>query len=281
MPDILLGEVDATPQPSDRRYYSVTTLTSALDKPALQYWAAEEAAKAAVSVRSSLAQRVDEEGEESVVKWLRDARFRRPRGYRSAAELGTAVHEACEQYALTGLRPDVDDEVAPFLDRFDEWAQTWQPQYEAAEAAVYNQTYGYAGTLDAIVVVDGQRVLLDYKTSRKSLDSQGKPTGPYPEAALQLAAYRHAELMATWRARRYEKFRRRYYLLNDDEEEIGVPMPTLDGAVILHITPEHADLYPVRADDAVFEKFLYCIEVFDWVQDLAKTVIGKPLRKGA
>ena len=277
---ILRGEVDAAPQKDDLRFYSVTTLIGVLDKPALMYWAAEESAKLAVQVAPSLSRRIREEGEDAVVKWLRDARFRPPKGRKSASQLGTEVHDACEQYALTGVRPAVDDpEVEPFLDQFDGWAQKFQPAYEAAEAAVYNKTYGYAGTLDAIAVIDGQRVILDYKSSRKSVGSDDKPTRPYPEAALQLAAYRHAELMAAWRARRFEKYRRRYYLLNSDEEELGEPMPALDGAVVLHLTPEHADLYPVRTDDVVFEKFLHCIEVFEWANSLAKSVIGDPLTK--
>jgi hypothetical protein len=144
---------------------------------------------------------------------------------------------------------------------------------------VYNKTYGYAGTLDAIATIDGMKVLLDYKSSRKSTGSDGKPTGPYPEAALQLSAYRHAELLATWRARRFEKYRRRYYLLNTDEEELGVPMPKVDGAVVLHLTPEHATLHPVRADEEVFEKFLHTIEIFGWANELSKSVIGSPMTR--
>jgi hypothetical protein len=281
-PSIFLGDVDAPPQQDDLRFFSVTTLIGALDKPALLYWAAEQTAELAVSVSTSLNRRIKEEGHDSVVKWLRDARFRPPKGQVSASELGTQVHDACEQYALTGIRPSVENpEVVPFLDRFDEWAQIWQPQYEAAEAAIYNKTYGYAGTLDAICTIDGQRVLLDYKSSRRSIGSDGKPTGPYPEAALQLAAYRHAEILATWRARRYEKYRRRYYLLNTDEEELGVPMPKLDGAVVLHLTPEHATLHPVRTDDEVFTKFLHAIEIFDWVNDGSKSAIGAPMTRKA
>jgi hypothetical protein len=280
-PSVFLGEIDAKPEKDDLRFYSVTTLIGALDKPALMYWAAEEAARCAVGVRTSLSRRVKEEGEDAVIKWIRDARFRPQKGLLSASALGTAVHDACEQYALSGVRPVVENpEINPFLDRFDEWAQKWQPEYVAAEAAVYNKTYGYAGTLDAIAKIDGQTVILDYKSSRKSIGSDDKPTKPYPEAALQLSAYRYAELIATWRARRFEKYRRRYYLLNTDEEELGAKMPTLDGAVILHLTPEHAELYPVKADEQVFEKFLYCIEVFDWAQTLSKQVIGQPLTKG-
>jgi hypothetical protein len=280
-PSIFLGEVDAKPQDEDLRFYSVTTLIG-LDKPALLYWAAEQTAELAVHVASSLPRRIKEEGRDAVVKWLRDARFRPQKGMVSAAELGTQVHEAVEQYALTGIRPDVENpEVLPFLDRFDEWAQIWQPEYIAAEAAVYNKTYGYAGTLDNLMKVQGMTVISDTKTSRKAVGSDGKPTGPYPEAALQLSAYRYAELIATWRARRFEKYRRRYYLLNTDEEELGVKMPQVDGAVVLHLTPEHATLHPVKADEEVFEKFLHCIEIFDWANGLAKQVIGEPMIRRA
>jgi hypothetical protein len=277
---VVLGEVDAKPEKADQRFYSVTTVIGALDKPALLYWAAEQAASLAVSVAGSLPLRINEEGEESVIKWLRDARFRPPKGQRSAAALGTAVHDACEQYALTGIKPEVDDEVQAFLDRFDEWAQVWQPKYEAAEAAVYSTTYGYAGTLDAIATIDGQRVLLDYKSSRRSVGSDGKPSHPYPEVALQLAAYRYADFMATWRARRFEQFRRRYYLLNTDEAALGAPMPEVDGAVVIHITPEHCDAYPVRCDAPVFDAFCYTIEIFRWTNGLSKSVLGEPLERG-
>ena len=278
---IFLGEVDVQPAKEDLRFYSVTTIIKCLDKPALLYWAAEQAALEAVRVRKSLGARIEDEGEDAVVRWLKMAMYRTKPGTRTASELGTAVHDACEDYALTGIRPDVDDEVRPFLDRFDEWAQKWQPEYIAAEAAVYNKTYGYAGTLDAIAIIDGMTVLLDYKSSRRSIGSDGKPSHPYPEVALQLAAYRHAELMAVWRARRFEKNRRRYYLLSTDEEKLGAPMPQVDGSVCLHITPEHADLYPVRTDEAVFEKFLHTIDVFDWTVGIGKKAIGEPMdRKG-
>jgi ATP-dependent exoDNAse (exonuclease V) beta subunit len=163
----------AKPEPDDLRMYSVTTILNALDKPALLYWAAEQTALAAVNQAEYLAKRVDSEGEEAIVKELRDARFKKPKGLRSATELGTAVHDALEQLALTGKFPDVDDEVRPLIEQADAWMQKFQPEYEAAEMTVYSQSYGYAGTLDAIATIDGVRFLLDYKSSRKSIDSQG------------------------------------------------------------------------------------------------------------
>lgn len=274
------GEQDVQkPEADDRRFHSVTTILGALDKPALLYWAAEQAALQAVAVAGTLKSRIEEEGKDAVVKWLRDARFRAPKGQRSATELGTAVHDAAEEYALTGVKPVVDDEVKPYLEQFDRWAQVWQPKYLAAEAAVYNLTFGYAGTLDAIAEVGGLKCIVDYKSSKKSVDLDGQRTGPYPEAALQLAAYRHAELMATFRARRFEKFRRRYYLLSDAEAQMGVEMPEVEGGLVLHITPEHCDAYPVKCGEDVFEAFCYLIENFRWQQELSKTVIGAPLER--
>ena len=111
----------AKPEADDERFWSVTTIIGVLDKPALLYWAAEQSAIAAVGAAKSLPKRIEEDGEAEVIKWLRDARFRGKKGEKTAAELGTAVHAACEDFALTGRRPEVDEDVMPFLDQFDRW----------------------------------------------------------------------------------------------------------------------------------------------------------------
>lgn len=264
-------------EPDDLRLWSITTILGVMDKPALIYWSAEETAKAAIQIAKSLPDRVAEDGEEAVVKWLRDARFRQTPGLRTAAQLGTDVHAALEELALTGKRPEVDDEVRPFLDRFDEWAQKWQPEFLAAEMTVYSPSYGYAGTSDGIMKIDGQTVYFDYKTTRKTHDSTGKPTGPYPEVGLQIAAARWAEMAATWHPRRYEQFRRRYYLLGAAEQEAAVPVPEADGGIVIHITPSRCEAYPVRCDKTIHESFLYVLEVARHQFEVSKTMIGAPL----
>ena len=265
------------PADDDERHWSVTTILGCLKAEGLLYWTAEEAAKAAVNSAASLQARIEEEGREAVIKWLRDARFRRAKGERTAAELGTEVHAACEAYALTGQRPDVDAEVQPFLDQFDRWAQEFQPVYQAAEVTVYSPSYGYAGTCDAFLTVGGVRCIVDYKSSRKSFDNRGNPTTPYPEVALQLAAYRHAEMAAVWRPRRMEQYRRRYYLLGAAEREMAVPVPEVDTGLVIHITPDHCDAYPVECGPDIFEAFLFVQEAARWQFQTSKTVIGRPL----
>lgn len=277
-----------TPADDDIQLWSVTTILGALDKPALLYWAAEESALAAVhnqaTWRGMLAD--DDPGCQHAdaatcpaLKWLRDARFRRPKGMRSATELGTLVHEACEQYALTGTRPsDVDAEVLPFLNRFDDWLGRFGPTYQATEVAVFHPELGYAGTADGFLTIDGVHYVFDIKTSRRSLNSAGKPSTPYPEqVGLQLAAYRWAKFAAVWRPRRVEKFRRRYYLLGADERALAVPVPEVDTGLVIHITPEACEAFPIVCDEAVFESYLAVQDAARWLFQGSKGVMGEPL----
>ena len=265
------------PDDDDQRLWSITTIISVLDKPALIYWSAEQTAKAAVEHVDAWRAIQESSGTDEAVKWLAGARFRTPKGKRTAAQLGTDVHALCEEYALTGVRPDTDDETRPFLDQFDRWLDRAQPSFQATEVVVYHPRFGYAGQADVFLTVDGWRANVDYKTSAKSFDKQGKPTGPYPEVALQLAAARWAEMAAVWRPRRFESFRRRYYALSRAEIDMAVAVPEVDGSACLHITPEHCELYPVRTDEDVFERFLFVLEAARWVLQDAQTVLGDPV----
>lgn len=268
----------------DQQLWSVTTIIGALDKPALMYWCAEQTAKAAINQANTWqgmladdhADCAHNDAQEcAAVKWLRDARFRKVPGEKSDTQMGTDVHAACEEYVLTGVRPDVPADVEPYLVQFEEWCQRAQPAYQAAEVTVYHPTFGYAGTSDAFLTVDGVRTVADYKTTRKPLDSRGQRKTPYPEVALQLAAYRHAEFAAAWRPRRFEKFRRRYYLLSDHERENAVPVPEVDTGLAILITPEFCDAWTVDVSDRVHEAFLYTLEAHRWNQETSRLVIAR------
>jgi ATP-dependent exoDNAse (exonuclease V) beta subunit len=282
----------------DLQLWSVTTIIGALDKPALLYWAAQQTADAAIDKAATWQAMLEDEGRNAAAKWLRDARFRAPRTILSAADLGTIAHKMCETYALTGTRPgrdmiehevrlkdsgDLDiqretDTVEDMLDMFDQWLQRFTPAYQATEVAVYSSTFGYAGSADGFMTIDGTRFIFDYKTSRDTYDSRGQLKKPYPEqVALQLAAYRYAEHAAVWRPRRLEKFRRRYYLLSPEERALAVPVPEVDTGLVIKLTPESCEAFPIRCDDEVHRAFLYVLEAFRWVQETSKTVMRQPL----
>jgi len=283
----------------DLTLWSVTTILNALDKPALLYWAAEQTADAAIDNLATWTAMLEERGREETIKWLRDARFRRPKHLLSNAELGTATHTVCEHYALTGEKPgrdyvtelvahvgtpqtDIDNEVNTIglmLNQFDTWLQRFQPAYQATEVTVYSPEFGYAGTADCFVTIGGVRFIGDYKTSREPFDSKGNLKTPYPEqVGLQLAAYRHADYAAVWRPRRFEKFRRRYYCLNPSEIELAVPVPEVDTGLVIQITPASCEAYPIRCDEEVHNAFLFCEEMFRWANETSKTVMGEPLQ---
>ena len=257
----------------DLRMWSVTTLIGVLDKPALLHWAANESSKAAVKHSAHVHAIAKVEGDEAAIKWLAGARNRQEGGGRSAMQLGTDVHEALELYAKTGHISQDDAEVLPFVQQFDQWAQVWQPEYVGSEVTVFSPTYRYAGTCDGYMKIDGVPVIFDYKTSR----SEGKA---YPEVALQLAAYRYAEMQATWRARRTEIFRRRYYLLGQEEIDRGAPVPEVQGGICIKISPKSCKAYPVKCDEEMFKSFLYVTEAARWSFISAKLAVGSELKQG-
>lgn len=282
----------------DLELHSVTTILGVLDKPALLGWAAKEAALAAITSLDTLASRVDVEGPGEVVRWLSGARFRPNPGELRATDLGNAVHAAVEQYALTGRRPGLGElgdivrslggekftgvaaetaVVAHMVDRFEEWTQRAQPVYAATEVVVYNLTRGYAGMADAFLSLDGLPLVVDYKTSREPYDSKGQPKRPYPDWALQVTAYRHAERAAVWRARRTEQFRRRVYLLSEAERDLSVPVPPTSGGLIIMITPKWCEAFPVACDARMYEAFGFVQEVYRWSHGLALSAVGQPL----
>jgi hypothetical protein len=284
----------------DMTLWSVTTVIGALDKPALLYWAAEQAAIAAIDSQATWQAMLNDAGRAETVKYLRDARFRRPKLTLGADQLGTVVHAVCETYALTRQKPgrdyiaeqvrthaapsvDMDTEiavVATMLDQFDRWLQRFTPSYQATEVTVYHPGWGYAGTLDAALTIDGVRFITDYKTRRDALDSRGKPQTPYPEqTGLQLAAYRFATHAAVFRPRRFEKYRRRYYCLNPDEQAMAQPVPEVDTGLIILITPESCEAFPIRCDEEVHLAFGYTLEAFRWLNETSRLVLGDPLTK--
>lgn len=281
-PISLLGEEPAitTPQPEDQRLWSVTTLIGALDKPALVPWAALKTAECAVDNLHVVQHRLEDEGRASAIDYLKNSRFRGEPGQRSATELGTAVHKACEHAAIHGrFRPEdtADRELKPFLVQFRRFLTDFEPKYTAAEVTVFSPSYGYAGTCDAMLNIEGIDYIVDIKTSREDLDARGHPKGPYPEVALQLAAYRYAEMAAVWRARAHEQYKRRYYLLSETERAMAVDVPPVDHGLVIFLTPERYGLYPIRCDEEIFELFLAVIDAARFVHDVGKDVIGNPL----
>lgn len=222
---------------------SVTTVLQVLNKPALIGWASKTAANEAIANLPKLVRmcRTDPDG---AYKWLQGSPSRQAT---DAANAGSGVHRIAEAHVLGEPYPPPDPATPAGQThaQFIAWLGAYKPAFEATEAVVVNRTVGYAGSLDAICripALDNRLIVLDYKTGK---------TGPYPEWALQVAAYARGEEM--W--------------LPDDTR---VDMPPIEGAAVLRLRPDAYALHDVTADlDALAGMFAHVLALSEWTKDAA------------
>ena len=175
---------------------SVTGITKIIDKSGpLMWWAIGQALEYVKEKRDQYDD--DEIGEKAL---YHDAHRAHLRTSKKAADIGTLVHEWIDDF-LTGdydrahkakpLPKNVSarSSVKSFLDWFDEHVE----EVYDTEFRVYSREHGYAGTADFDGLVDGERALVDWKTSKAI----------YPEYEIQGNAYimaREEELDVTYDA---------------------------------------------------------------------------------
>lgn len=211
-----------------------TILSDGVPKPALTHWAAKAVATFAA------------DNLELIGQLDRDARIDLLKGspYRdrdAAARRGTEVHALGEKL-VSGEEVEVPEELAGHVDSYIKFLDEWNVQPEHVELVVGNRKHKYMGSLDLIATLaDGQRWLLDIKTTR---------SGIYSEVALQLAAYRYAE----------------FYTDGTTEQ----PMPQVDACGAIWVRADGYDLVPVNAGPSTFRTFLY-------VQQVARFAKGESL----
>lgn len=251
-----------------RRLWSVTTLIGAgTPKEALIGWAARVTAERAYDKKTTLDAMRQDGDRDAAVKWLTDARWEKSG---TASLRGTNVHSIIEQYAL-GQTPDVPDELEPWHQQIRRFLDDHSPEFEASESPVYNLQLGYAGTMDMILTVDGVRCIVDAKTTDKTPDA-ARSRPPYGEVALQLAAYSRCDLVGVSPAVMRTHSGRRYY--EYDPALAYAPMPGIEGAFALIISPVDYLFVPTRIDDEVWRAFLAVREVARWNLDVSKRVFG-------
>jgi hypothetical protein len=151
-------------------YVSVTNVLKVLDKPALVYWSNREIYRA-MMVNPGLSQ---EEAMAAPYKTSDAAKSR-----------GTTVHSLVENYkhGLDYLEK-VDAFFKPYAEAFHSFVEDHKLEVIENERSVISKKYGYAGTLDMLAHIGGtdKVYIFDIKT--------GKDV--YPEAFLQMSAYRQA-----------------------------------------------------------------------------------------
>lgn len=212
----------------------VTTLIgNGLPKPALIRWAAKSVAEFAVEHLDRLNDMRDEGmGDENIVAMLKQSPYT---NRDNAARRGTEVHDLAEKL-VQGVEVEVPDEIRGYVEACVRFLDDWQIKPVLVEAVVASRRWNYCGTLDLVAdLPDGRRVLLDWKTSK---------SGIFGETALQLAAYRYADV----------------YLGADDAEQPMADVGITD-VMAVHITAAGYSVHPLIADEETFRTFTHVAHV--------------------
>jgi len=238
-----------------QRIPGVTTiLSNGYPKPALVTWAAKMAAEYAINNRETVLGQLDRSKYETEADYinaryevLKDIQGSPYRDRDAAANRGTEVHRLAEQL-VQGLEVTPPAVLQRHVAHYVEFLDVFNPQPVLIESVVYNLTFGYAGTLDLIADMGGERWLLDLKTNR---------SGVFPEMAYQMAAYRFAS----------------HYIDPDGAEQ---PMVPVDRCAIVHVNEKGWSVVPVQADEHVLKGFRH-ISMVAREAETNGAYVGEPL----
>jgi hypothetical protein len=100
-----------------------------------------------------------------------------------SAEEGTLIHETVEGILL-GKNPEIPESVKPAVNSFMEFLDTKNIQVspELVERRVVHYGERYAGTVDALALIDGKFGVLDIKTSQSIYRDYNLQTSAYMDA---------------------------------------------------------------------------------------------------
>ena len=167
-------------------YPSVTNVLNVLAKPGLDAWKQEQAILSALTLPrrdgeplDSFARRVVEDMGSQV---------------RDAADLGSAIHAAIENYAQSGEVPTNPD-VLRLFEPARAWFDAEVAKVHAVEAVVSHPAWGYAGRVDLVVTLrsTGRPAVIDFKSQKSRVGKDGKFQPVFYDTwPLQLEAYQRA-----------------------------------------------------------------------------------------
>ena len=220
-----------------------TVIGNGVPKPALIPWAAREVATFAVENLDTISSLKHDEA----IDLLKGAHYReRDR----AARRGTEVHRYAEAM-LNGEEADIPEELVGHVESYIKCLQDFNIQPVLVEAVVGNRTHRWMGTIDLVGDFnDGLRRLCDIKTTR---------SGAYPEATLQIAAYRNAE----------------FYLDSYGKER---PMIPVDACAVIWVRADGYDVIPIDASPAAYRTFRHAQQIALWQTTTGTLTIGDALQ---
>src|SRR3990167_9060690 len=242
-----------------KRPPSVTGIIGIMDKSrALVPWALEEAAK-------SLLPLVDKKlSAEELVK----ACFASEERKEKAADIGTKIHEFCEQYILAdmgkGEVPELPKEKAIQIgaEAFMAWHDEHKVKFLSSERVVYSKKHHYIGTLDIEAKVDGKLCLIDLKSSNGLYNSVRMQTAAYVKADEEESGKSYQGRWAIRLAKETEEeYIERMELKNQIKQFLGKKPSEVKPYQVFEDKFLDNEMMDIKRD---FKAFLACKELTEW-----------------
>lgn len=130
--------------------------------------------------------------------WFSEAKTAYKRASKEATEIGTWLHSAIEHYYKSNRTklPQLTDNVKDMWQSFIEFDNYYKPKPDddGLEFIVYSLSFGYSGQGDFRGIMNGKKVILDWKTTNRSYQNKEGITVDY---FFQLGGLAYAEYERT------------------------------------------------------------------------------------
>lgn len=182
-----------------------------------------------------------------------------------AREYGNRVHQVLENLMTgrpvgEGVEHLEGTRTYPVVNDFTEWVPRWwdqfvreyRPEILAVEQTVVSDRWGFAGSFDYLIKLDGAVTIVDGKSNK---------AGPKPDTALQNKAYSKADYILDMSTGRQSE------------------LPVIERSAVLWMRREGWNLFPLRFDEEVWRRFFARLITYQSADD-EHTMIGEPLFDG-
>jgi hypothetical protein len=169
---------------------SVTNILGVIAKPGLEAWKVEQGILAALTLPRNQHEPLEVFAQRVVADMTQEVE--------RAADFGTAIHNACEVYAVNKEVP-TDPVLLRFFESWQRWFDENVERIDGVEQVYVNLEHGYAGRVDMLAKVKhiGWAVV-DFKTQKIKRSAKREPKPVFYETwPMQLAAYQKAMAAST------------------------------------------------------------------------------------
>jgi hypothetical protein len=168
-----------------------------------------------------------------------------------AAKRGTEIHKLGQALVAGEGEVDVPDELAGHVEAYRDWLDAVEPVTLATELVLGNRTHRFCGTGDLVADLPAVTCNMErIPAGRWLLDLKSSASGIWPETALQLCAYEHAEVFA------------------EGEDERPMEWLQIERCGAVWIRSDSVELRPVYTGPEVWEFFLHLRWLHDHVEQM-------------